>query len=132
LARGHVLRTQSDTEVIVHLYEEYGDDCVQHLRGMFAFALWDAPRQRLLIARDRLGKKPLYYGLFGERLLFGSELKTLLQLPEVERRLNWDSVGHLFSFLSTSREESILEGVHKLPPGHLLSIERGGVPAVRP
>src|SRR5215470_827762 len=77
-ARGHRFKTNSDTEAIVHLYEEYGTDCVKHLRGMFAFALWDAPRRRLVVARDRLVIKPLYYSSANGRLLFGSELKSLL------------------------------------------------------
>lgn len=118
--RGHSFYTATDTETIVHLYEEHGPRCVEKLRGMFAFALWDARRRRLLLARDRLGIKPLYYGQIGGRLIFASELKAILQLPEVERRLNWRAVSHLFAFLCTPHSESIVEGVHKLPPGHLL------------
>ncbi len=129
-ATGHVFSTQSDTEVIVHLYEEFGADCVQKLRGMFAFSLWDDRRKRLLIARDRLGKKPLYYGTFAGRLAFASELKALLQLPDVERELNWTSVGHLFSYLTTPSEESIIQGVHKLPPGHVMLLEAGKEPQI--
>lgn len=129
-ARGHVFSTQSDTEVIVHLYEEYGQDCVRHLRGMFGLALWDERRRRLLLARDRLGKKPLYFGQFGGRLLFASELKCILQLPEVPRDLNWASLGHLFSSLTTPRDESIIAGVHKLPPGHLLCVELNKAPLI--
>jgi len=123
--RGHCFRTSSDTEVIVHLYEEYGDECLDHLQGMFAFALWDSRQQRLLVARDRLGIKPLFYGEFDGRLVFGSELKSLLKLPAIERQLNWSAVGHLFSFLSTSAQESIIDGVHKLEPGHFITVERG-------
>lgn len=115
-ARGHVFRTESDTEAIVHLYEEHGEDCVHRLRGMFAFALWDEHRRKLLVARDRLGIKPLFWAEAGGRMAFGSELKVLLQLPEIERRLNWNSVSHLFSSLSTPLDESIIKGVHKLPP----------------
>ena len=120
LARGHRFYTETDTEVIVHLYEEYGALCVEHLRGMFAFAVWDEKRRRLLVARDRLGVKPLYYAEVDGRLLFASELKSILQLPEVPRQLNWESVSHLFTFLSTPPRESILEGIHKLEPGHVL------------
>ncbi len=123
--RGHVFYTQTDTEVIVHLYEEYGKRCVEHLRGMFAFALWDSVLQRLLIARDRLGIKPLYFGRVGGRLLFASELKSILELPEVERNLNWSAVAHLFTFLTTPPDESIIEGIHKLEPAHLLIAEPG-------
>lgn len=117
--RGHRFYTASDTETIVHLYEEYGTRCVEKLRGMFAFALWDERRRQMLLARDRLGIKPLYYGELGGRLLFASELKAILQLPWVERKLNWKAVNHLFTFLCTPRSESIIEGVQKLEPGHI-------------
>jgi len=123
--RGHTFATATDTEVIVHLYEEHGPDCVEHLRGMFAFALWDERRRTLLLARDRLGIKPLYYGSIGGRLLFASELKSILQLPEVERTLNWPSVSHLLTFLTTPPADSIIEGVRKLEPGHLLVASPG-------
>ncbi len=85
LARGHTLRTNSDTETIVHLYEDYGDDLVTHLNGMFGFALWDERRQRLLVARDRMGEKPLYFTQTDEAFIFASELKALVQHPSVER-----------------------------------------------
>ncbi|HEU4686140.1 MAG TPA: asparagine synthase (glutamine-hydrolyzing) [Nitrospira sp.] len=128
--RGHRFATGTDTETIVHLYEDRGDECVQALRGMFAFALWDERRRRLLVARDRIGIKPLYYGLAAGRLLFASELKALLQLPEVERRLNWNAVAHLLSYGTTPRDESIVEGVRKLEPGHRLLMEQGREPVV--
>jgi len=130
-AAGHAFCTETDTEVIVHLYEQYGESCVERLRGMFAFALWDERRRTLLVARDRLGIKPLYWTEAGGRLAFGSELKVLLQLPEIERRLNYNSVSHLFSSLSTPLDESIIEGVHKLPPGHLLTASPQGPARVR-
>jgi len=129
--RGHVFRSATDTEVIVHLYEERGEGCVEEMRGMFAFALWDAPRRRLLLARDRLGIKPLYYAESGGRLLFGSELKALLQLPELPRDLNWRAVGHLFTSLSTPAAESILQGVRKLEPAHLLTASPGRAPRTK-
>src|SRR2546425_4738409 len=91
------------------------------MRGMFAFAFWDDRRKTLLLARDRIGVKPLFYTIANGRLAFGSELKVLLQLPEVERRLNWGSVNHLFSTMCTPGSESIVEGVHKLKPGHILT-----------
>ena len=128
--RGHAFSTHGDTETIVHLYEEYGDHCVDHLRGMFAFALWDERRKRLLVARDRLGIKPLYYAEIGGRLLFASELKSILQLPEVGRGFNWSAVSHLFSFLSTPPTEAIVEGVRKLEPGHLLTASPGRPPEI--
>ncbi|HEY7816859.1 MAG TPA: asparagine synthase (glutamine-hydrolyzing), partial [Vicinamibacteria bacterium] len=127
---GHRFRTESDTETIVHLYEEHGPDYVSRLRGMFAFALWDDRRKRLLLARDRLGIKPLFYAAVGERLLFASELKAILQLPEVERELSWRAVSHLLSHLSTPIDESIIRGVKKLPPGHLLILDRYRAPVV--
>src|SRR5262245_1211125 len=112
--QGHRFRTNTDTEVIVHLYEQYGEACISKLRGMFAFAIWDESRKSLLLARDRLGIKPLFYTIVDERFAFGSELKVLLQLPEIERRLNWGSLSHLFSAMCTPATESIVEGVHKL------------------
>jgi len=123
--RGHVLRSASDTETIVHLYEDFGARCVDHLRGMFTFALWDARLRQLLIARDRLGIKPLYYTELDGAIAFASELKPILQLPEVDRRLNWQAVGHLFTFLATSPSQSIVDGVRKLEPGHI-AVARDG------
>ena len=119
-ARGHRFRTATDTETIVHLYEERGARCVEQLRGMFAFALWDEPRRQLVLARDRLGIKPLYYTESGGQLVFASELKAILQVPGVGRELNWRAVSHLFTFLTTPRTESIVAGIRKLEPGHLL------------
>src|ERR1700733_6884953 len=128
--RGHVFATRTDTEVIVHLYEEYGQGCVEHLRGMFGFALWDIPRKRLLLARDRIGIKPLYFTETGGRLLFASELKSILQVPGVERTLNWSAIAHLFTFFTTPSAEAILEGVHKLEPGHILTAGPGQPPVI--
>src|SRR5439155_10925638 len=125
LARGHSFYTATDTETIVHLYEEYGTACVQRMRGMFAFAVWDERRRELFLARDRLGIKPLYYAEVDGRLFFASELKAILQVPEVGRHLNWSAVNHLFTFLSTPRSDSIIEGVRKLEPGHLLVASPG-------
>jgi asparagine synthase (glutamine-hydrolysing) len=118
--RGHRFQTATDTEVIVHLYEEYGPRCVDALRGMFGFALWDERRRSLLLARDRLGIKPLYYAVVNGRLAFASELKALLQLPEVERTLDWTAVHHVFTSLHTPQTQSIIAGVRKLAPGHRL------------
>ncbi len=130
-ARGHSFYTATDTEVIVHLYEEHGPRCVEHLRGMFAFAVWDKRRHRALLARDRLGIKPLYYAEVNGRLLFASELKAILQSPEVERRLDWDALSHLFTFLTTPSAQSIIAGVRKLEPGHLLIVPLDGEPQTR-
>src|SRR5881296_3410247 len=105
-ARGHRYRTKSDTETIVHLYEEYGDDCVQHLRGMFAFAIWDRTRRRIFIARDRLGIKPLYYQYDGQRLIFGSEIKTLLAYPGVTAEFNRGTLAEYLAFGYISGEQT--------------------------
>jgi asparagine synthase (glutamine-hydrolysing) len=121
LARGHALATSSDTETLVHLYEDHGPRLVEKLRGMFAFAIWDERRRRLLLARDRFGIKPLYYMVHEGRLLFGSELKTILQARGVPRELDWDAVGHLFTFLSTPLSESVVSGIRKLEPAHILT-----------
>jgi asparagine synthase (glutamine-hydrolysing) len=117
--RGHVFRTDSDTETIVHLYEDLGAACVEPLRGMFAFAIWDERRRELLLARDRLGIKPLYYAERGGELLFASELKPILQLPNVPRAIDWGAANHLFTFLSTPSSQSIVEGISKLEPAHV-------------
>lgn len=130
-SQGHVFQTEGDTEVIVHLYEEYGAECVHKLRGMFAFSLWDSNLHRLILVRDRLGKKPLYYGEFMGRLFYASEIKSLLQLSSVDRQLNWNAVGHLFSFLTTPPTESILVGIKKLPPGHMLTIDAEQAPVLK-
>ena len=116
--RGHRFRTTTDTEVIVHLYEEVGERVVEHLRGMFAFAIWDTRRRQLLLARDRVGIKPLFYTRLADGLAFASEIKSLLQIPEVERRLSAPAVGHLLAFLCTPPTQSIIDGVSKLEPGH--------------
>jgi len=120
--RGHSFYTGTDTEVIVHLYEERGARCVDELRGMFAFAVWDERARSLLLARDRVGIKPLYYWHSGGRLAFASEVKALLQLPCVERAINWTSLGHVLAFLGTPRAESIVQGIHKLEPGAVLTV----------
>src|SRR5262245_35437731 len=126
LARGHRLQTSGDTETIVHLYEEFGPDCVDHLRGMFSFAIWDTARRRLLLARDRLGIKPLYYVALPHGLAFASELKPLLQLPEVGRKLSWEAIRHLATFMATPAAQSIVDGVRKLEPGRVATIARPG------
>ena len=122
---GHTFRTDSDTETIVHLYEDYGARCVDHLRGMFAFAIWDMRHKRLLLARDRLGIKPLYYAETDGGIAFASELKPILALPEVDRTVNWQALSHLFTFLATPASQSIINGVKKLEPARLAVAERG-------
>jgi len=130
LQRGHSFYTDTDTETIVHLYEEYGAKVVDKLRGMFAFALWDGRRRQLLLARDRLGIKPLYYAYIHGRLMFASELKAILQLPEIDIALNWKSTQRLFTFLATPGSESLVDGVHKLGAGQILILSSNQEPRV--
>jgi asparagine synthase (glutamine-hydrolysing) len=126
-ARGHVFRTHSDTETIVHLYEEHGDDFVRHLRGMFAIAIWDDARKRLVLARDRLGQKPLFYRHEAGRMLFASELKSLLQVPGAPRELDLESLDLFLTYQYVPHPRSILKGYNKLPPGHMAVYEGGNL-----
>ena len=127
LAHGHVFRTHSDTECIVHAYEQWGDDCVRRLRGMFAFAIWDAPRRRLLLARDRVGKKPLYYAEHDGGLLFGSELKTLLRYPGFPRDIEPAALHHYLTLQYVPDPLTAFRAARKLLPAHLLVCENGRV-----
>lgn len=124
-ARGHKFYTKSDTETIIHAYEEWGDDCVRHLRGMYAFALWDSRKKRLFLARDRFGKKPLYYAKVGDVFLFGSEIKAILQYDQVQRRMNHEALDYFFTYMYIPSPLTIFEGIHKLPPGHYAVYEGG-------
>ena len=124
-ARGHRFYTATDTEAIVHAYEEWGTEAIGRLRGMFGLAIWDVARARLLLARDRVGIKPLHYAEAGGRLYFGSEIKSILCAPEVSRDLDAAALDHYLSFLYTPRDKSIFRGVKKLPPGHLLVWQNG-------
>ena len=133
IAGGHRFHTRSDTEVILHLYEEQGRDCVQRLDGMFAFAIYDArpngsaPSGRLLLARDRVGKKPLYFCDRDGTLLFGSELKAVLKAPGVSRDLDFEALHHYLSLLMVPAPWTIFRDVRKLLPGHILECDAGGV-----
>jgi asparagine synthase (glutamine-hydrolysing) len=127
IQRGHRFSTNSDTEVIVHLYEEYGEDCVHHLRGMFGLAIWDERRRKLLVARDRLGIKPLYYAPLGDGLVFGSEIKSLLAHPAIEARPDLEAIGNFISLKYAPAPQTMFEGICSLPPGHLLTWDRRGV-----
>jgi asparagine synthase (glutamine-hydrolysing) len=124
-ARGHRFRSQTDTEVILHLYEELGPDCVEPLRGMFAFAIWDAPRRRLLLARDRLGKKPLCYQVDDQALRFASEVKAILQDPAVEARPDPRGIAEYLTFGYVTGASSAFQGIRRLPPAHRLVWEGG-------
>ena len=127
-ARGHRFHTHSDTETIVHAFEEYGEACVERLRGMFAFAIWDAHERKLFLARDRAGKKPLYYTQTpAGALCFGSELKSLLEHPHVGRDVNPEAVDAYLSFGYVPDPLSIFTRIHKLPPGHHLTFVDGRV-----
>lgn len=122
--RGHRYRTRSDTETIIHLYEEYGEDCVRRLRGMFAFAIWDSRRRQLFCARDRFGIKPFYYILNDRRLLFASEIKALLQFPGVRAELNTNGIPEYLAFGYLTGAKTLFAGIERLQPGHWLVADR--------
>ena len=124
-ADGHRFYTNTDTEAIVHLYEKHGSECVQKLRGMFAFALWDERRRSLLLARDRFGKKPLHYALSKERLLFGSEIKALLAVAPDLADINREGLLNFFCYGYIPDPLTAFIKIHKLPPGHLLEYANG-------
>jgi asparagine synthase (glutamine-hydrolysing) len=131
-SHGHQFRTHSDTEVIVHGYEEWGEACVERFRGMFAFAVWDAKTRRLLLARDRVGIKPLYYAQPAEGgLVFGSEIKAMLQDPAVDTAWSAEALDAYLTLLYVPAPATIYQQVHKLPPGHVLVAERGTVRIVK-
>ena len=131
IARGHRYSTHSDTETIIHLFEEYGADCVQHLRGMFAFAIWNRNTKTLFIARDRLGIKPLYYKLSPERLLFGSEIKAVFAHGGVRPEFNRAALPEYLAFGYLSAEESCYNGILKLLPGHTMTVAPDGTANIR-
>ena len=127
-AAGHVVRTRSDTEVIAHAYEQWGTAAVARLRGMFAFALWDAPRRRLLLARDRLGIKPLYYAEHAGRFACASEIRSLwAALPGLPRRADLQALGQLFQLGFIASPLTAFEGVRQVPAAHILLVESGRV-----
>jgi asparagine synthase (glutamine-hydrolysing) len=123
IARGHSFQTGADTEVIVHLYEDHGEACVEKLRGMFAFAIWDSRAQKLFIARDRVGIKPLHYWQAGDTLIFGSEIKSILQHPHISREVNLEGISDYLSFNYVPDPATAFRGIHKLPPGHTLTFK---------
>ncbi|MFZ2446289.1 MAG: asparagine synthase (glutamine-hydrolyzing) [Syntrophobacteraceae bacterium] len=123
--KGHAFKTRTDTEVIIHCYEEYGYAFLDKLRGMFAFAIWDARARRLVLARDRVGIKPLYYAQVAGAFLFASEIKALLRDKSVKRELNPDALRRFLSFYYTPGEQTLFDGITKLPPGHFLVMEEG-------
>ncbi len=128
---GHRYRTRCDTETILHLYEEEGERCVERLQGMFAFAVWDRGRERLLLARDRLGIKPLYYAVTEQELLFGSEIKAILAAGPGKPTFNADAIPEFLATRFLAGEETFFQGIRKLPPGHTLVWSRAGGPKRR-
>jgi len=125
--RGHKFVTQTDTEIVPHLYQEYGDDFVDHINGMYAITLWDTRKKRLVIARDRYGEKPLYYGIFDGKLIYASEPKALLAHPSVTPELNLDALRQYLSFDYIPAPNSIYKGISKLPAAHIMTVENGEV-----
>ena len=127
LAAGHTFRTHCDTETIVHLYEELGEPCFAELRGMFALALWDGRNKKLLLARDPVGKKPLFYSWDGQRLVFGSEIKALLTVPGISRDIDSEAISDYFTFQYVPAPKTIYRAVRKLRPGHYMVASASGI-----
>lgn len=125
--KGHIFSSKSDTEVIIHLYEDMGTDCIKELRGMFAFAIWDENKQRLFLARDRVGKKPLNYAIKGENLIFASEIKSILEDPDISREVNLQAIHLYLTYGYIPAPQTIFLGIKKLPPAHMLIWEKGKI-----
>lgn len=125
--QGHIFKTNTDSEVILKLYQRDGEKCLNSLNGMFAFAIWDKINQQLFIARDRIGKKPLYYLDYQKRFVFASEIKAILTLPDVPRDIRIDAVYDFFAYQYVPDPKSIFQHIHKLPPGHFMLISRQGI-----
>lgn len=126
-ARGHIVRSHSDTEAILHLYEDYGTACLQYLRGMFAFAIWDYPHQRLFIARDRVGKKPLAYAIVNHSIIFASEIRCLLLDSRIPREPDLEAIHHFLTYQYVPAPLTAFKGIRKLPPAHSLVCEHGEI-----
>src|SRR6185369_13502719 len=126
LARGHTFRTNSDTEAIVHLYEDYGEGCFEKLRGMFGLALWDERKHELLLARDRLGIKPLFYGMGEDGIVFGSELKCIRASGLVDLEVEPTAIADLFAFFYIPGPKTIYRNAYSLEPGTYLRVNRNG------
>ena len=130
-ALGHVFKTKTDTEVIVHAYEQWGTDAICRFNGMFAFALWDSNARKLLLARDHLGVKPLYYSVVDGRLLFASEIKALLQCDGCPRKVDVRSLGLLFTLRYVPSPKTLFKDINKLPAAHFMVVDRNGVTVQR-
>jgi len=126
VARGHLFKTKSDTETILHAYEEFGEDCVNHLFGMFAFAIYDTRERRIFLARDRVGEKPLYYTKTNDRFIFASELKSILALANIPRKIDKIALTQFLTLTYIPAPRSIFEGIYKLPAAHTLSVSANG------
>jgi asparagine synthase (glutamine-hydrolysing) len=129
-SKGHRFATRSDTEVILHLYEEKGEDCVQYLNGQWAFAIWDNQRRRLFLSRDRLGVRPLFYTQANKTFIFGSEIKAIFSHPGVTREIDVNGLDEVFTYWCTIPPTTLFRNIHELPPGHSMTVDAGGV-AVR-
>jgi asparagine synthase (glutamine-hydrolysing) len=125
--KGHIFKTRSDTEAIIHLYEEVGEKCFQYLRGMFAIALWDGRAKKLLLARDRVGKKPLFYFYDGDSIAFASEIKAILEVPHIPREIDIEALSDYFSFLYVPVPKSIFKHIRKVRPGHYVVVSDNGI-----
>ncbi len=125
--KGHKFVTRTDTEIIPFLYEEYGEDFVDHINGMFAISLWDTAKKKLILARDRFGEKPIYYGVFDGKLLYASEPKAILAHPSVNAELNLEALRHYLSYDYVPAPLSIYKGIHKLPAAHILTVQNGEI-----
>ncbi len=126
-AKGHVFKTNSDTETLVHAYEEWGENAVKRFRGMFAFAIWDEKKQELLVARDRMGKKPFYYSFENQSFVFGSELKVILDVPGVDKSIDYKALSDYFSLLYVPSPRTIFKRIKKLPAAHYAVISEKGI-----
>ena len=129
LRKGHRFATQSDTEVILHSYEEKGEDCVQDFNGQWAFAIWDAKKRRMFLSRDRLGVRPLFYTTLQGTFLFASEIKSLLTYPGVQREIDIRGLDQIFTFWLTLPPRTIFRGISEMPPGHSMIVQDGGIQA---
>lgn len=129
--KGHKFRTKSDTETIIHAYEEYGHDCLKKLRGMFAFGIWDAKKRSLFLARDRLGKKPLYYFFDGKRFVFASEIKAIISDRNIKREIDLSAVRDYFTYQYIPFPKTIFKNIYKLPPAHYMTVQLRSLPVAQ-
>lgn len=131
-SKGHIIRTGTDTEILVHMYEEYGPECLRHLNGQFAFAIWDSNKEELFLARDRVGIRPLHYCQTGDRFLFASEIKALFLDPAVPRELDTHALSQVFTLWTTLTPKTVFKDVYELPPGHFMLLATRGIVRLEP